>query len=86
MASGSYSYEVVGMYQDITDIVVNISPDETPFLTMFGQKPAEATTVTSLNDALPTADSTPIVEGSDVLEVREHCTNILLVNPQSAKI
>ena len=66
MASGAYSYEVVGMWQDITDIVVNISPDETPFLTMFGQSAAEATTVTSLNDALPTPDSTPIVEGSEV--------------------
>ena len=60
MADGSYSYEVVGMWEDITDIIVNISPDETPLLTMFGNKPAEATTITSLNDALPTADSTPI--------------------------
>lgn len=66
MASGSYSYEVEGMYDDITDIVVNISPDDTPFLTMFGQKEALTTTVTSLNDALPVADSTPILEGADV--------------------
>ena len=66
MASGSFSYEVVGMYQDITDIVVNISPDDTPLLTMFGQSGADATTITSLNDALPTADSTPIEEGSEV--------------------
>ena len=66
MADGSYSYDVVGMWEDITDIITNISPDDTPLLTMFGNKPAKATTVTSLNDALPTADSTPIVEGADV--------------------
>lgn len=66
MADGSYSYEVVGMWEDITDIIVNISPDETPLLTMFGNKPADATTISSLNDALPTADSTPIQEGADV--------------------
>lgn len=66
MADGSFSYEVVGAWQDITDIVVNISPDDTPFLTMFGQSAAEATTITSLNDALPVPDSTPIQEGADV--------------------
>lgn len=66
MADGSYSYDVVGMWEDITDIITNISPDDTPLLTMFGNKPAKATTVTSLNDALPTADSTPIIEGADV--------------------
>ena len=66
MATGSFSYEVVGAWQDITDIVVMISPDDTPFLTMFGNEAAEATTITSLNDALPVPDSTPILEGSDV--------------------
>jgi hypothetical protein len=54
------------MYEDITDIITNISPDDTPMLTKFGNKTAKSTTVTSLTDSLPVPDSTPIVEGADV--------------------
>jgi hypothetical protein len=71
MADGSFSYEIVGMWQDITDIVTNIDPDATPLLTLFSNgKPAKATTVTSLNDQIGTPDSTPIQEGAEVTALK----------------
>ena len=35
-ASGSYSYESVGNAEDLSDILVNIDPDRTKFLSAFG--------------------------------------------------
>ena len=66
MAQGSHSYTTVGTMDDISDIITNISPDDTPLLTLFGGKgKAENTTVSELTDALPTPQNDPQIEGSD---------------------
>jgi hypothetical protein len=65
MAKGSHSYDTVGTIDDISDIITNIAPDDTPLLTMFGKGKAGNTTVSELNDALPTPQNVPQIEGSD---------------------
>ncbi|QDR80227.1 hypothetical protein SPTER_15460 [Sporomusa termitida] len=65
MAKGSHSYTTVGTVEDISDIITNIAPDDTPLLTMFGKGKADNTTVSELNDALPTPQNDPQLEGSD---------------------
>ena len=65
MAKGSHSYDTVGTVEDISDIITNIAPDDTPLLTMFGKGKASNTTVSELNDALPTPQNDPQLEGGD---------------------
>lgn len=65
MAKGSHSYTTVGTVEDISDIITNIAPDDTPLLTMFGRGKADNTTVSELNDALPQPQNDPQLEGSD---------------------
>lgn len=66
MAKGSHSYDTVGTVEDISDIITNIAPDDTPLLTLFGGKgKADNTTVSELTDALPQPQNAPQLEGSD---------------------
>jgi hypothetical protein len=63
---GSYSYNTTGVVQDINNIITNISPDETPLLTLFGiGKKARDVQVSSLTDSLPQPQNKPVVEGAD---------------------
>ncbi len=42
MAAGSHSYTVVGAREDLSDIITNISPTETPIFTMMGRATADS--------------------------------------------
>lgn len=66
---GSHSYDTVGTIQDLSNVITNISPDDTPILTMLGNGEANDTTVSELSDAMPKPRNNPQLEGSDfVLE------------------
>lgn len=60
------SYDAIGNREDLTDIIANISPVDTPMLSRFGKTKATNTLHEWQTDALASASTTGIVEGSDV--------------------
>jgi hypothetical protein len=60
------TYVAVGNKEDISDLITNIAPDETPMLKMVGTgKAADATYVEWLEDDLPAASDNKQVEGAE---------------------
>jgi hypothetical protein len=59
------SYDLVGVAEDIEDVIFNISPTETPLLTMAGRKTAENTLHQWQTDALANAAANRQIEGDD---------------------
>ena len=53
-----------GMREDLLDIIVNISPTETPMLSGFKKSKANATTHEWLTDTLGTANASRVAEGA----------------------
>jgi len=60
------SYEAIGNREDLTDIISLISPVDTPMLSRFGKTKAKNTLMEWQTDALDSASTTGVVEGSDV--------------------
>lgn len=60
------SYDAIGNREDLTDIISMISPVDTPMLSRFGKAKAKNTLHEWQTDALASASTTGIVEGSDV--------------------
>ncbi len=60
------SYEAVGNREDLTDIISMISPVDTPMLSRFGKSKASNTLHEWQVDALASASTAGVVEGSDV--------------------
>jgi hypothetical protein len=62
------SYLLKGVREDLSDLIANISPTDTPFSTAIGKgPPAENTFFEWQTDALASADTTnAILEGDDV--------------------
>ena len=60
------SYDAIGNREDLTDIIANISPVDTPMLSRFGKTKAKNTLHEWQTDALDSASTTGVVEGSDV--------------------
>lgn len=65
----SRSWEIVGTIDDLTDVITNISPDQTPLLKKFSKTKATQTTHGALTDTLPTAAIPSINEGDDFTTV-----------------
>lgn len=59
------SFDAVGNREDLTDIISNISPIDTPMLSRFGRVQASGIYHEWQNDSLATAVKTPVVEGVD---------------------
>jgi len=59
------SYEAIGNREDLNDIISNISPKDTPMLSRFGKTKATNTLHEWQTDALDSASTTGIVEGTD---------------------
>jgi len=60
------SYDSIGTREDLTDIIYNISPIQTPFLTMSGRAKAEQTLHEWQTDELANADgSNAVIDGDD---------------------
>jgi hypothetical protein len=64
--SGTYdTYDLVGMAEDVEDVIFNISPTDTPGLTMSKRGKATATNHQWQTDSLAAASSNKAVEGDD---------------------
>lgn len=59
------TYDMVGMAEDVEDAIFDISPEETPFLTMAKRKKASATLHQWQTDALSAAAANRQIEGDD---------------------
>lgn len=59
------TFDLVGMAEDIEDAIFDISPTDTPILTMAGKKKASATLHQWQTDALASVTHQPQVEGDD---------------------
>jgi len=62
----TYSYDEKTNREDLTDIVTNISPTETPLVSMFGKTKANATYHEFVEDELKPAKANAHVEGEDI--------------------
>ena len=59
------SYEAIGIREDLTDILTNISPEETPMLSRFGKGKAKDSYHEWQTDTLATAAKNKTIEGTD---------------------
>ena len=59
------SYSVVGVKEDISDVISNISPTDTPFLSSIGTEKVHNTLYQWQTDALAAPSSIALVEGAD---------------------
>ena len=59
------SYDLVGLAEDVEDVINNISPTETPFYTMAKKKKASATLHQWQTDSLAAAAANRAIEGDD---------------------
>lgn len=65
------TYDMVGMAEDVEDAIFDISPEETPFLTMAKRKKASATLHQWQTDALSAAAANRQIEGDDASFTRQ---------------
>jgi len=59
------TYEQVGIKEDISDVISNISPTKTPFQTSIGNEKITNTLFQWQTDALRAVQSSPVLEGAD---------------------
>jgi len=59
------TYQAVGNIEDLSDVIYNISPEETPMLSNFAKVKATNTTHSWLTDTLATAGANAKIEGAD---------------------
>lgn len=64
-ASAKLTYDAVGNHEDLSDVITNISPTETPMFSSFGKVKAESTYHEWLTDSLATATANKHIEGGD---------------------
>lgn len=79
------SYDLVGLAEDVEDVIFNISPTETPFLTMAKRKKASATLHQWQTDSLSAAAANRAIEGDDSTYATASATTMLSNYTQIAK-
>lgn len=60
------TYDAKGIREDLSDLISDISPTQTPFISNIGTRSAENTYFEWQTDSLATASATPVVEGQDL--------------------
>jgi hypothetical protein len=66
MASTRDTYDAIGIREDLSNIIYNISPEETPFMSGIGKSSCDNTLFEWQTDALADADAgNALVEGAD---------------------
>lgn len=65
VAGTTDSYDLIGVAEDVEDAIFNISPTETPFMTMAGRKTASNTLHQWQTDSLAAVAANRQVEGDD---------------------
>lgn len=79
------SYDLIGLAEDIEDVIFNISPTETPLLTMAKRKKVSATLHQWQTDALAAAAANLAIEGDDSTYATATPTTMLSNYTQIAK-
>lgn len=79
------TYDLIGMAENVEDVIFNISPTETPFLTMAKRKKATATNYEWQTDSLAAASSNKAIEGDDASFTTAAPTTMLSNRLQIAK-
>jgi hypothetical protein len=64
-ADTTSTYDAIGNREDLSDIIYDISPTQTPFLTAIEKTTASATNHEWQTDALATAANNAVIEGED---------------------
>ena len=59
------SYDAVGIREDLSDVITNVSPEETPFFTKCRKTTARNTLVEWQTDALRSSAANAHIEGND---------------------
>jgi hypothetical protein len=60
------TYDAKGIREDLSDLIADISPTQTPFQSNIGTRDAENTYFEWQTDSLATNSATPVVEGQDL--------------------
>ena len=60
------TYDAKGIREDLSDLISDISPTQTPFVSNIGTRSAENTYFEWQTDSLAAASATPVVEGQDL--------------------
>lgn len=79
------TYDLVGMAEDVEDMIFNISPTETPLLTMAKRGKATATNHEWQTDTLAAASSNKAIEGDDASFTTAAATTMLSNRLQISK-
>lgn len=79
------TYDLVGLAEDVEDVIFNISPQETPLLTMAKKKKASATLHQWQTDSLAAAAANRQIEGDDSTYATAAPTTLLSNYCQIAK-
>ena len=66
IANSFLTYDAKGIREDLSDLIADISPTQTPFQSNVGTREAENTYSEWQTDSLATASATPVVEGQDL--------------------
>ena len=60
------TYEATGNREDLSDIIYDISPEETPFVSMAGKRSVTSTLFEHQSESLPTVSTTAQMEGDEI--------------------
>jgi hypothetical protein len=60
------TYTAVGQREDLSDVIYNISPEETPFVSMAGKRSVSHTLFEHSTEALPAVSTTAQLEGDTI--------------------
>ena len=60
------TYTAVGQREDLSDVIYNISPEETPFVSMAGKRSVTHTLFEHSTESLPAVSTTAQLEGDTI--------------------
>lgn len=84
------TYDAVGIREDLSDIIFNISPTDTPFFTGCGRTSAKAVTHEWQTDSLAAAASNAVIEGDeatlDAVTATQRLSNVTQIMDKTAVV
>ena len=82
MANEYTTYDQVGKAEDVSDIITNITPTDTPFTSMIKSEKVNARVFEWQEDSLPNAADNKAVEGAEFTNVARTPTTLRTNNTQ----
>tara|TARA_A100001035_G_scaffold110908_1_gene86991 strand:+ start:1944 stop:2279 length:336 start_codon:yes stop_codon:yes gene_type:complete len=71
------SYDTIGAKEDVSDVITNITPTDTPFQSSIRTEKVQARTFSFQEDTLAAAADNKLVEGGTLSEATRSPTNLL---------